>query len=158
MPGLVQSENGDDTLRGKDALCWFAESYDDNRIHEKGDTIENGESTYPVNDLESQNAGSLSDDFMGKVWEDSLIPIFKSGATSLMKSCPTGTSLRVDVIEEEIAGSSILRTGHYYIYRVSAEIDLQHIRRQFDLSDDSFFTGSVGIKVGFCPVRTKSLF
>eukprot|EP00977_Amphora_coffeiformis_P016525 scaffold5138_cov170-Amphora_coffeaeformis.AAC.6 len=152
VPGLVQSENGYDTLRGKDALCWFSESYHDSGLHWNRELAEIGEPSYSINELGSQNAGYLGDDFEGRVWEDSLFPTFKSGATTLMKSCPTGTSLHVDVIEEEVAGSFILRTGHYYIFRVSFEIDLEQIRSHFDLSDDSVFTGAVGMRVEFCPV------
>ena len=155
VPGLVRSDTGYDTLRGKDALCWFAESYFDSKRHANEESTESGEPGYPINELESQNAGAIGDDFEGEIWEDSLFPTFKSGATTLMKSCPTGTTIHVDVIEEEVAGSFILRTGHFYTFRISAEIDLQVIRRQFDLSDDSFFTGAVGMRVEFCPVSPK---
>ena len=146
VPGLVRSENGYDTLLGKEALCWFAPSF-----HE----IDRSDSN--ENLLETQKAGSVSQDFTGTIWKDSLKPEFVSGPTTLMRSCPEGTSLEVNVVEEKIAGTYILRTGHFYTFRINAKIDLGVLRRQFELSDDAFFEGAVGVMVQFCPVREITL-
>ena len=150
VPGLVRTASGYDTLRGKDALCWFSQAFHEDETDDSANSS-NGQDTQQ-NWMQSNDAGAIGDDFDGQLWEDSVMPGFKSGPTTLMRSCPEGTSLQVDVLQEEVAGSFIFRTGHYYVFRIAAEIDLQVIRRYFDLSQDSTFSGDLGVRIEFCPV------
>ena len=157
VPGLVRTESGYDTLRGKDALCWFSSAFESSNSFQHNDenaALPQQQQWLALAD-DNHDAGALEDDFDGVLWPNSLFPDFKSGPTTLMRSCPAGTFLQVQVIPKKVAGSFIFRTGHYYVFRVTAEIDLQVIRRQFHLSDDSFFSGDAGLRIEFCAVRMR---
>lgn len=145
VAGMLHTRNGYDRLGGTDALCWWAPSFHDHEAHDHSD--------------HDKHNDSLIEDFEGKRWENSMIPDFQSGPTTLLGECPGATAMHIDIFREQVAGSHILRTNRYYTYHIEAVIDLGAIRLEYGLSEDSFFTSEdgvprVGFRIEFCPVRT----
>ena len=147
VPGMLHTQNGYDRLGGTDALCWWAPSFhdDDHEAHDHSD--------------HDKQDSLIEDNFEGTVWENSMIPDFQAGPTTLLGECPGSTAMHIDIFEEQVAGSHILRTNRYYTYDIEAVIDLSAIRLEYGLSEDAFFTSEEGIprvsfRIEFCPVRT----
>lgn len=131
VPGLIYTYSGYDNLDGTDPICWSA-----------------------VADTTTATAATT---FAGKQWQNDLIPSFVAGPTSMLPTCPNGTQLQLDVTEEESFGSHRLRVGRLYTYNLTARLDLEVIRRENNLSNDSFLIAEGGekalsLKIIFCSV------
>lgn len=152
MPGAVYTKSGYDNAEGEDAICWSAPAFHNHTAVEDvlGDEHDH--------DDEHDEEELSSDNFDGINWHSDLVPSFVAGPTTMLASCPSGTSVHVDIIPEQIYGSYRLRTDRFYTYHVVGQVDLQGIRQAFDLDDSSFFYSSngqhdVGLKIEFCPVN-----
>lgn len=153
VPGLVYTANGYDTLMGKDAICWTAPAYYD---EEHMMAMDGGH--------EYEEVMLRQEDFNGRIWHQDLVPGFMAGPTTMMASCPTGTSLDLELIRETQHGSDKLRTKRFYTFRFSLSLDLRELRRAMDLDQDAWFYSNktmddkdgllyplISIQLQFCP-------
>ncbi|CAB9506223.1 expressed unknown protein [Seminavis robusta] len=136
VDGLVHTANGYDNLRGNQAICWSAPRF--SNATDTTSTTTTSTQT-PILDTNDHNDESK---FQGKQWQNKLVPDFIAGHTTMLPSCPTGTSLHLDLLEDtafqQYYGSSKLRTHHYYTFQFTLDVDLHSIRRDYGLTDAAF--------------------
>lgn len=148
VPGAVYTESGYDNVNGEDAICWSAPAFHNHTAVEEALGDQHG---YDEDDhhLETES-------FDGFNWNSKLVPNFVAGPTTMLSSCPAGTSVHLDIIPERAYGSWLLRTKRLYSYHVTGAVDLAAIRQVYDLSESSFFFSSdgrhgIGLRIEFCP-------
>ena len=151
VPGAVYTVSGYDNVNGEDAICWSAPAFHNHTAVEEslGSEHNHTEDEQDEHHLETES-------FDGFNWNSQLVPSFVAGPTTMLPSCPVGTSVHVDIIPESAYGSWRLRTKRLYTYHVTGTVDLAAIRQAFDLSESSFFFSSdgqhgIGLRIAFCP-------